>query len=56
MIAMKIEKVEIFDDRFGVFLFLEKGFAALHDDVGVVVLLDGIAEKNRLVRSAQRLL
>ena len=56
LIAVKIEKVEIFDDRFGVFLFLEKGFTALHDDVGVIVLLDGIAEKNRLVRSAQRLL
>ncbi len=56
VIAVKIEKVEIFDDGFGVLLFLEKGFAALHDDVGVVVLLNGIAEKNRLVRSAERLL
>jgi hypothetical protein len=52
VIAVKIEKVEIFNDRFGVFFFLEKGFATLHDDVGVVVLLDGIAEKYRLVSSA----
>jgi hypothetical protein len=54
--AMEIEEVVIFHDGFRVFLFLEERFASLHDDVGVVVLLDCIAQEDLLVGPAQSFL
>lgn len=50
---MEIEEVVIFHDGFRVFLFFEERFASLHDDVGVVVLLDCIAQEDLLVGPAQ---
>lgn len=54
--AMEIEEVVVFGDRFPVFLFFEEGFAPFHDDVGVVVFLDRIAQEDLFVGAAQGLL
>lgn len=55
MTFMQVEKVVIFDERFGIFLLVEEGFAALHDDVRVIVLFDGVAEEDLLVGAADSL-
>ena len=54
--AMEIEEVVVLGDRFPVFLFFEEGFAPFHDDVGVVVFLDRIAQEDLFVGAAQGLL
>ena len=50
---MQVEEVVIFDERFRIFFLVEEGFAALHDDVWVVVLFDRIAKEDLLVGAAQ---
>src|SRR6187399_751814 len=54
--AMEIEEMGILDDRLRILLFFEERFPSLHDDMGVVVLLDRIAQKNLFIRAAQSLL
>lgn len=51
--AMEVEEVVIFHDGFRVFLFFEERFASLHDDVGVVIFLDRVAQEDLLVGAAQ---
>jgi hypothetical protein len=51
--AMEIEEMGIFDDSLRILLFLEEGLSSLHDDVGIVVLFDSIAQENLLVGAAQ---
>ena len=53
MIPMKIEKVFIFDKGFGVFLFLEIRLSALHNDIGVVIVLDAFTDENLLVGATE---
>ena len=47
--TMEVEEMGIFDDGLRIFFFLEEGFSSLHDDVGIVVLFDRIAQENLLV-------
>ena len=51
--AMEIEEMVILDDGLRILLFLEERLSSLHDDVGVVVLFDRIAQENLLVSAAQ---
>jgi hypothetical protein len=50
---MEIEEMVKLDDGFRIFLFLKERLSSLHDDVGVVVLFDPIAQKNLLVGAAE---
>ena len=43
----------ILDDGLRILLFLEERLSSLHDDVGVVVLFDRIAQENLFVSPAQ---
>ncbi|SLM47998.1 protein of unknown function [Nitrospira japonica] len=56
MASMEVEEMVVLDNGLGILFFFEEGLAALHNDVRIVVLLDRIPEKNRLVRSAEGLL
>ena len=56
MSAMEIEEVVIFDDGFRIFFFLEECLSPFHDDIGVVVFFDRIAQENLFVGAAQRFL
>lgn len=51
--TMEIEKMVIFDDGLRILLFLEERLSSLHDDVGVVVLFDRIAQEYLFVSAAQ---
>ena len=50
---MEIEEMGILDDGFRILLFLEERLSSLHDDVGIVVLFDRIAQENLFVSAAQ---
>ncbi len=51
--AMEIEEMVILDDGLRILLFFEERLSSLHDDVGVVVLFDSIAQENLFVGAAQ---
>ena len=46
VIAVQVQKMLIFDDRFRVSLFFMKRFRSFQDDVGVIVHFDGVPDKN----------
>src|SRR6266508_6999342 len=50
--VMEIEEMVILDNGLRILLSLEERLSPLHDDVGVVVLLDRIAQENLLVSAA----
>lgn len=56
VIAMELQEVFVLDQGLRILLFLEIGLSPLHDDVGVVVVLNGISEENLLVSAAEDLL
>ena len=47
--AMQFEEMVELDDGFRIFLFFEVGFSSLHNDVGIVVFFDRIADENVFV-------
>ena len=51
--AMEIEEMVILDNGFRILLFVKERLSPLHDDVGVVVLFDRIAQENLFVSAAQ---
>ena len=46
VIAVQVQKMLIFDDRFRVPLFFMKRFRSFQDDVGIIVHFDGVPDKN----------
>jgi hypothetical protein len=50
---MEIEEMGILDDGLRVFFFFEKGLSSLHDDVGIVVLFNRVAQEDLFVCAAQ---
>ena len=51
--TVEVEEMGILDHGLRIFLSLEEGLSTLHDDVGVVVLFDRIAQEDLFVRAAQ---
>ena len=51
VIAMKVHEVVVLDEGLRILLFLKIRFPPLHDDIGMVVVVEGITDENLLIRS-----